>query len=137
MFMVTTIALEGGAMENAGWLFLEMALAVAWLITAFALARTASVTTNPDTKFGCMAGLYGCYIVFAAVMFIFVTPISVGNMVESGFIAMEDTSLYTAIIISITFAIWNIIGLVAVICWHFTKKRKERSEMERMKLEDL
>ena len=140
MFLVNTlpsIIFDSGKYNELLMLILEVGLSIAWLLTAFFCSWKAAETKNPDTRFCCMAGLYGCYILFACAIFVFACPIGVENMVENGTIGIEDSALWTAGIISVTFAIWNIIALIGVVCWHFTKKRKEMSEMDRMKLEDL
>ena len=136
MFLVNTLVLDGGSAP--GWLlFLEGAAMILFLLTVWMLSWKLGSTNNPDVRFGCLAGLYGCYILGAAVLFVCIAPGVAAGLVERGVIVAEDAALYTAFIISLVFAVWNILGLGTVCAWHFKKKRSELSEMDRMKLEDM
>lgn len=137
MNTIPSIVFDSGNYNELLILILEVVIAIAWLAAAFFCSWKASETKNPDVRFCCMAGLYGCYILLACAIFVLDCPIRVANLVKYGNIGIEDSAIWTAGLIALTFTVWNIIGLVVVVCWHFTKKRKEMSEMERMKLEDL
>lgn len=136
MFLVNSIVFLADEMPD--WTRLLFALIpMAFLIAVWLLSWKLSNTGNPDVKFACKSVLHVCYVLFAAALFILVVPTWVSNMEEAGHIALGDASLYTAEIIAVFFVIWNVAGLIFSTCWHFTKKRKEMSEMDRMKLEDL
>lgn len=136
MFLVNSIIFL--ADELPDWTQILFALIpMAFLVAVWLLSWQLSNTGNSDVKFACKAGLHVCYVLFAAALFILVVPTWVSNMEEAGKIALSDASLWTAGIIVGYFVIWNVIGLIFSVCWHFTKKRKEMSEMDRMKLEDL
>lgn len=135
MFLVNTLMIDGG--KHPGFELGIAFLGAVWLIGVLLMAWKLSDTANPDVKFLCKTGLHICYIQFVTVIFIMAVPNWVSNMEEAGNIALSDASLYTAGIIAMFQMIWNVVGIVFSVCWHFTKKRKEMSELERMKLEDL
>lgn len=136
MFMVNSVVFR--ADELPDWTqLLFVVIPMAFLAAVWLLSWKLSNTGNPDVKFACKTGLHVCYVLFAAALFILAVPTWVSNLEEAGHITMGDAALYTAFLISIVFVIWNVAGLIFSVCWHFTKKRKEMSEMDRMKLEDL
>ncbi len=114
------IACEGG-----------LVLAV-WLLSMY-FARSSS----PKTRLLCGAGLYLCYILGACFVFIMAIPTSVENLVESATIPLADAPIYTAVLISAAFAIFNLMALACVVGWFARKGRTEMSELDKMKLEDL
>lgn len=124
MYLVNVIDFEIN--QQAIWQQLLFALVpILFVFAVWMLSWKLFNTNKPNVKFGCKAGLYGCYILFAAALFVLVIPITVSNLVESGTIAPADASIYTAVLISVTFLIWNVIGLACAVAWHCKKAEKK------------
>ena len=109
----------------------SLVLAV-WLLSMY-FARSSS----SKTRLFCGTGLYLCYILGACLVFIMAIPTSVENLVESATIPLADAPLCTAVLISVVFAIFNLLALACVVGWFARKGRTEMSELDKMKLEDL
>ena len=131
--VVTSIEISG----NSLWMFVEVLVMVVFLGLVWGLSLAMSRTENPDTRFYCGVGLYGCYLLGTNAIYLFVLPWNINNAVERGVIALADASICSILLVVMAVLGFNLFGIAGVVAWRRAKKRKELTAEERMKLEDL
>ena len=120
-----------------GGQLLWMGCVIGFPLAVWIMSILVSNSPGRNTRLLCGAGLYLCYVLAACTLFIVVAPYYSSKLVQNGMIVAADAAMYTAIMISIGFGAFNLLILGAAVMWHIKKSRKEMTELDRMKLEDI
>ena len=93
-------------------------------------------TKNPKEHFWLAVAMYVLYIIFMCAIFTGLPSMAV-QLLERGAIEGMTVHEATSFLYILFFALINSLILIIVVAYHCSPKRKEMSEMDRLKLNDL